>query len=72
MHHILMDDISMENWQKVKDAMEASGSTNNFYYKRACAILGGQKDPINAILRPAEVDYTPYEESKDYDGEERA
>lgn len=52
MHHILMDDISMENWQKIKDAMEASGNTDNFYYKRACAVLAGQKDPINDILKP--------------------
>lgn len=44
----------MENWQKVKDAMEASGNTDNFYYKRACAVLAGQKDPINAILNPKE------------------
>jgi len=52
LHHILMDDISMENWQKIKDAMEASGNTDNFYYKRACAVLAGQKDPINDILKP--------------------
>ena len=54
LHYILMDDISMENWQKVKDAMEASGNTDNFYYKRACAVLAGEKDPINAILNPKE------------------
>ena len=47
-----MDDISMENWQKIKDAMEASGNTDNFYYKRACAVLAGQKDPMNDILKP--------------------
>lgn len=41
----------MENWQKIKDAMEASGKTDNFYYKRACDVLAGQKDPINAILK---------------------
>ena len=67
-----MDGISMENWQKIKDAMEASGNTDNFYYKRACAVLAGQKDPINSLLRPVEVDYKPYEEPNDYDGEERA
>jgi len=49
-----MDKISMENWQKVKDAMEASGNTDNFYYKRACAILRGQKDPIDALTKPTD------------------
>ena len=50
-----MDDISMENWQKVKDAMEASGNTDNFYYKRACAVLAGQKDPAHGAGRIGQI-----------------
>jgi hypothetical protein len=35
-----------ENWQRIKDAMEESGNTENHYYKRACAILSGEDDPL--------------------------
>ena len=38
-----------DNWQRIKDAMEASGSTDNFFYKRAVAICAGGEDPIEPI-----------------------
>ena len=44
-----MDTRTRENWQKVKDVMEASGNTNNMYYKRACEILKTGVDPMEKI-----------------------
>ena len=38
-----------DNWVKVKEIMEESGNTENFYYKRACAIVEGQPDPIDNV-----------------------
>ena len=34
----------IENWQKVKDALEAAGKTDSFFYKRAAAILETGRD----------------------------
>jgi len=39
----------LENWQRIKDAMEESGNTDNHYYKRACAIVAGNPDPIEPL-----------------------
>jgi len=39
------DDFS--NWVKIKNALEASGNTENFYYTRACEIVKGRPDPID-------------------------
>jgi hypothetical protein len=44
-----MDTRTRENWQKVKDVMEASDNTNNMYYKRACEILKTGVDPMEKI-----------------------
>lgn len=41
-----MDRRTLENWQKIKQALEAAGKTDTFFYKRAVAILAGQKDPL--------------------------
>jgi len=38
-----------ENWQKVKEALEEAGKTDNFYYKRACAIVRGEPDPMDNL-----------------------
>jgi hypothetical protein len=45
-----MDQTTRDNWKKVKEAMEASGNTNNMYYKRACQILKGGGDPLEKLL----------------------
>ena len=37
------------NWLRVKEALEESGSTDNFYYRRACAIVGGLPDPMSNL-----------------------
>lgn len=41
-----MDKQELENWQRVKDALEAADKTDSFYYKRAVAILEGKPDPL--------------------------
>ena len=41
-----MDKEELENWQRVKDALEEADKTDSFYYKRAVAILEGKPDPL--------------------------
>ena len=36
------------NWVRIKETFEANGTTDNMFYKRACAIVGGQPDPLPA------------------------
>lgn len=36
----------LENWQRIKDAMDESGNTDNYFYKRAVVILEGKEDPL--------------------------
>lgn len=36
----------LENWRKVKEALEEANKTDSFYYKRAVAILEGKPDPL--------------------------
>jgi len=45
-----MDDHTYNNWVKIKATFEASGNTDNMFYKRACAILSGRPDPLDKIL----------------------
>ena len=53
-----MDPDTLENWRKIKTALEAAGKTENFYYKRALAILAGRPDPFDRYdvidARPAD------------------
>jgi len=41
-----LDKHTLENWRKVKEALEAAGKTDSFFYVRALAILKGEKDPL--------------------------
>ena len=41
-----MSEEELANWQKIKDVMEEKGTTDNMFYKRACAIVTGQPDPV--------------------------
>lgn len=34
-----MNDYEIDNWRKVKKALEASGKTNSQIYARACEVL---------------------------------
>lgn len=38
----------LENWRKIKTALEAAGKTDTHYYKRAVQILAGRPDPFDA------------------------
>ena len=44
-----MDKTELENWQRVKDALEAAGKTDCFYYSRAAAICADQPDPLPPV-----------------------
>ena len=44
-----MDKTSYDNWVRVKEALEASGNTDNFYYRRSCAIVSGKSDPMDNL-----------------------
>ena len=41
-----MDKHERENWQKIKDALEAANMTDSMFYKRAKAISEGKPDPL--------------------------
>lgn len=41
-----MDRRTLENWQRVKKALEKAGKTDSWYYKRAVSILAGKPDPL--------------------------
>jgi hypothetical protein len=40
-----MDAHTRQNWQKVREALEESGKTDCYIYRRAVAITSGQADP---------------------------
>ena len=42
-----MDRYTLENWQKVKEALEKAGKTDSMFYKRAVAIILGKRDPLD-------------------------
>ena len=44
-----MSDEERTNWQRIKDAMEEKGTTDNFFYKRAVAIVDGKPDPLKPL-----------------------
>ena len=53
-----MDPQTRDNWQRIKDVLEAAGKTENHYYKRALAILNGKPDPFDRYngIRPGSAD----------------
>ena len=40
-----MDKTTYENWVRIKEALEASGKTDSFFYKRAVYIVQNKRDP---------------------------
>ncbi len=48
--HLQMTENEIQNWKKIKDTMEASGKTDNMFYKRACEILKTGRDPLGKFL----------------------
>lgn len=41
-----MDQIEQTNWLKIAESMEAAGTTESWFYKRARAIADGEPDPM--------------------------
>tara|TARA_B100001939_G_C16889417_1_gene594657 strand:- start:1046 stop:1174 length:129 start_codon:yes stop_codon:yes gene_type:complete len=41
-----MDKQELENWKKIKEALEEADKQDSFFYKRAVAILDGKPDPL--------------------------
>jgi hypothetical protein len=41
-----MDQHTLENWQRIKQALEEAGKTDCMFYRRALAILSGKPDPL--------------------------
>ena len=39
-----MDSHTLENWKKVKQALEKAGKTDSMFYRRA--VLAGKPDPL--------------------------
>ena len=39
----------LANWAIIKEKFEENGTIDNYYYKRACAIVRGEPDPMNNI-----------------------
>lgn len=45
-----MDEHTYNNWVKIKSTFEASGNTNNTFYRRSCEIVRTKKDPLAKYL----------------------
>ena len=41
-----VDQIEQANWLKIAESMEAAGTTESWFYKRARAIADGSPDPM--------------------------
>ena len=42
-----MDKHELDNWKKVKEALEKADKTDCYFYKRAVAIIQGKPDPLD-------------------------
>ena len=40
-----MDQVTYENWLRIKEMLEASGKTDSFFYRRAAYIVQNRRDP---------------------------
>ena len=45
----IMHPDDLQNWKTIKEKFEENGTTDNFYYIRACAIVRGEPDPIDNL-----------------------
>jgi|TARA_B100000085_G_scaffold114803_1_gene104583 hypothetical protein len=46
------------NWAIIKTKFEENGTTDNYFYKRACAIVAGKPDPMDNLNHGASDDTT--------------
>ena len=44
-----MTESEIKNWERIKNLMEEKGTTENYFYKRACAIVSGLPDPMSNL-----------------------
>ena len=44
-----MTESEIRNWERIKNLMEEKGTTENYFYKRAVAILSGRADPHDSL-----------------------
>jgi len=44
-----MDKAELENWERVKAALEEAKKTDSYFYKRATAICNGKPDPMDPL-----------------------
>lgn len=52
-----MDKYEMDNWKRIKAHMEKIEATDNYFYKRAYAIVSGKPDPLDiSLVKPVEKD----------------
>jgi len=42
----MLDMQTLDNWVRIKRALEKAGKTDSFFYKRAVSILRGRPDPL--------------------------
>ena len=49
----MLDIQTVENWHRIKRALEKAGKTDCMFYKRACSILAGRPDPLTPISLPS-------------------
>jgi hypothetical protein len=45
-----MDQYTIDNWKKIKEALEESGKTDSMFYRRAKSIVEGGVDPLGNDL----------------------
>jgi hypothetical protein len=45
-----MDQHTYNNWVRIKETFEASGNTDNMFYKRAVEISKTRRDPLAKFL----------------------
>ena len=46
-----MSDEERSNWILIKHKLEENGTTDNLFYKRACAIADGRNDPLKDTFK---------------------
>ena len=46
-----MDKQELENWKRIKEALEQADKKDSFFYKRAVDIIDGKPDPLKQINR---------------------
>ena len=45
-----MEQAELDNWKRVKEALEKANKKDSYFYKRAVAICEGRPDPLNTTF----------------------